>query len=104
MNRLIVVKNERDTLLIQKHFPEINLDHPQSASDVNILLRAAQFHERKKTEDARFKVIKRKRFEPGCTVGDNNGVTYVVSSIRKDGYVCLKGRKGHFSPSYLTRI
>jgi len=104
MNDQVVVKDETIKTAIKKYFPRVNLNQPMKRSDLNTLLRGIEWKQKGIEIKKRMEVIKIKKIIAGSPVEDDEGNTLIVSKIRLDGYVSLKGRSGGFSPEYLTRV
>lgn len=103
MNDQIVVKDEAIREAIKKYYPKVDLNCPMKRSDFDTLLKGIEWKQKGIEINKRKETIKEKGILPGQPVRDDEGNIFIVSKIRLDGFVCLKGRKGAFSPEYLTR-
>jgi hypothetical protein len=103
MKDQIVVKDEAIRKAIKKYYPRVDLNCPMKRSDLDTLLKGIEWKQKGAEINKRKETIKNKTIVAGFPVKDDEGMTYVVSGIRADGYVCLKGRRGGFSPEFLTR-
>jgi hypothetical protein len=100
----MLIKDKRIRADIRKFFPAVDIDADMKYSDFNILIKGIAEKKNQGEIKKRLALIAKKGIDSGASVRDDEGNIFIVSRVRPDGYLSLKGKKGGHSAVYLNLI